>query len=48
MTAVEYDGVRYDMGDKLGFLKANVEFALRHPTLADSFKEYLRDIVNDL
>ena len=29
--AYEYDGVRYDCGSKLGYLKASVEFALRHP-----------------
>jgi UTP--glucose-1-phosphate uridylyltransferase len=38
------DGVRHDTGNKLGFLKAVVYFALRNPDLADDFKEYLRSI----
>jgi len=38
------DGVRHDTGNKLGFLKAGVYFALRRPDLADAFLEYLRKI----
>jgi UTP--glucose-1-phosphate uridylyltransferase len=38
------DGVRHDTGNKLGFLKAVVYFALRRPDLADQFREYLRSI----
>jgi UTP--glucose-1-phosphate uridylyltransferase len=37
------DGVRHDTGNKLGFLKAVVYFALRRPDLRDEFTEYLRD-----
>ena len=37
----EIDGVRHDTGNKLGFLKAVVYFALRRPDLADAFREYL-------
>lgn len=40
-----FEGKRYDVGDKLGFLKANVEYALRRPDLAAPFREFLRDIV---
>ena len=36
------DGVRHDTGNKLGFLKAVVYFALRRPDLAEAFREYLR------
>ncbi len=43
--AYEFEGIRYDMGDRLGFLKANVEFGLRDPKLAESFKEYLKELV---
>ena len=39
--AVEYAGTHYDMGSKLGFMKAQVEFALRNIELAADFKEYL-------
>ncbi len=38
------DGVRHDTGNKLGFLKAVVYFALRRPDIAGPFKEYLRSI----
>jgi UTP--glucose-1-phosphate uridylyltransferase len=38
------DGVRHDTGNKLGFLKAVVYFALRRPDLADHFRDYLRTI----
>ena len=40
----EFEGKRYDTGDKLGFLKATVEFALARPDLADAFREYLRSL----
>jgi UTP--glucose-1-phosphate uridylyltransferase len=36
------DGVRHDTGNKLGFLKAVVYFALRRPDLAEPFREYMR------
>jgi UTP--glucose-1-phosphate uridylyltransferase len=39
--AYAYDGVRYDCGSKIGFLKATVEFALRHPETGAEFAEYL-------
>ena len=38
------DGVRHDTGNKLGFLKAVVYFALRRPDLSDRFREYLQTI----
>jgi UTP--glucose-1-phosphate uridylyltransferase len=42
--AVRFKGVRYDAGDKLGFLIATVEFALKRTDLAPQFKEYLRSL----
>jgi UTP--glucose-1-phosphate uridylyltransferase len=42
--ACEIKGVRHDTGNKLGFLKAVVYFALRRPDLASPFAEYLRSI----
>lgn len=39
-----YEGRRYDVGSKLGFLEATVEYALRDPSLADSFKRYLKEL----
>jgi UTP--glucose-1-phosphate uridylyltransferase len=40
--AVRFKGTRYDAGDKLGFLIATVEFALKHEDLAPEFREYLQ------
>jgi UTP--glucose-1-phosphate uridylyltransferase len=42
--AVEFEGKRHDTGEKLGFLKATVEFALARPDLADQFRAYLRSL----
>ncbi|PIE57584.1 MAG: UTP--glucose-1-phosphate uridylyltransferase [Desulfobulbus propionicus] len=44
MYAYEFEGVRYDAGDKLGYLKAVVDFALEHRTLGKPFREHLRTI----
>lgn len=41
-------GVRHDAGDKLGFLKANVEYGLKHKELGEQFKKYLLDITSRL
>ena len=46
--ACNFKGQRYDLGDKLGFLKANVEFALRHEELHDEFLNYLKQLVTSL
>lgn len=43
--AYDFEGERYDLGDKLGFLKATVEFALRREDLGAPFKKYLKDLV---
>ncbi|HXD31248.1 MAG TPA: UTP--glucose-1-phosphate uridylyltransferase GalU [Pyrinomonadaceae bacterium] len=42
--AVRFQGTRHDAGDKLGFLIATVEFALKRPDLAEEFREYLRSL----
>ena len=44
MYAYVYEGRRYDTGDKLGFLKATVEFALKRDDLGGPFREYLKDL----
>ena len=41
MYAYNFDGKRYDVGDKLGFLEATVEFALKKEDLRDDFVQYL-------
>ena len=45
VLAYKYDGKRFDCGSKLGYLKATVEFALRHPEVAGEFDQYLRSRV---
>jgi UTP--glucose-1-phosphate uridylyltransferase len=42
--AYRFEGTRYDAGDKLGFLKATVEFALQRDDLGGSFREYLKSL----
>jgi UTP--glucose-1-phosphate uridylyltransferase len=42
--AYRFEGSRYDAGDKLGFLKATVEFALRRHDLGEPFREYLKSL----
>jgi UTP--glucose-1-phosphate uridylyltransferase len=44
LYACEVSGVRHDTGNKLGFLKAMVYFALRRPELAEPFREYLESL----
>lgn len=46
--AYDFEGIRYDLGDKLGFLKATVEFALRREDLGKEFRVYLHDIVDSI
>jgi UTP--glucose-1-phosphate uridylyltransferase len=41
---LKFDGTRYDAGDKLGFLKATVEFALKRYDLGGPFREYLKTL----
>ncbi len=42
--AYEFQGRRYDCGDKLGYLQATVEYALKHPDLGDAFADYLLSV----
>jgi UTP--glucose-1-phosphate uridylyltransferase len=42
-----FDGVRHDAGDRLGFLKANLHFALKDPELAPPLREHLRGLVRE-
>ncbi|MCA1584938.1 MAG: UTP--glucose-1-phosphate uridylyltransferase GalU [Acidobacteria bacterium] len=45
LYAFEVNGVRHDTGNKLGYLKAMVYFALKRPDLAEPFREYLESVV---
>ena len=46
--AYNFRGQRYDVGNKLGFLKATVEFALRRPDLGAPFRAYLKDMATKI
>lgn len=48
MTAVEFTGKRYDMGNKLGIMQANVELALKHCDIGTDFKQYLQELTKTL
>ncbi|MBQ7545408.1 MAG: UTP--glucose-1-phosphate uridylyltransferase [Clostridia bacterium] len=45
LTAVDFVGKRYDMGNKLGIMMANCEVALAHPEIGADFKAYLKELV---
>jgi UTP-glucose-1-phosphate uridylyltransferase len=42
--AYEFEGRRYDAGDKLGFIQANISFALKHPELKKELKRFLKNL----
>lgn len=48
IMAYDFEGKRYDTGDKLGYLKATVEFALEHAGVKEGFKDYLKELSKTL
>lgn len=44
IIAVDFEGKRYDIGNKLGIMQASVEIALNHPEIGSDFKNYLKDL----
>ena len=48
MLGVDFTGRRYDMGNKLGILKAVVEVGLEHPEVGEGFREYLKAVAKEL
>ncbi|WP_338849611.1 UTP--glucose-1-phosphate uridylyltransferase GalU [Massilia sp. W12] len=44
VLAYRYDGIRYDCGSKIGYLKAMVAMGLKHPETANEFRQYLSDL----
>jgi len=44
----EFEGVRYDCGNKLGYLRATVEYGLKHDEFGDDFRNYLKQIASDI
>lgn len=48
MTAVELVGNRFDMGNKFGVLKANIDMGLKHPETKNELKEYIKKLAKEL
>lgn len=48
MYAYEFDGTRYDAGDKFGYLQAIVAYALKHDELGEPFKEHIKEVSKTL
>lgn len=48
MTGVDFSGTRYDMGNKFGILKANIEVGLKHPETRDELREYIKELAQEL
>jgi len=44
VLAYTFEGKRFDCGSKMGYLQAQVEFALAHEEVSDEFREYLRSL----
>ena len=48
MVGVDFTGKRYDMGNKLGIIEANIEVGLKHPEIGDGLREYLKKLAQTL
>ncbi|MEN8257982.1 MAG: UTP--glucose-1-phosphate uridylyltransferase GalU [Thermodesulfobacteriota bacterium] len=48
MNAYEFEGTRFDAGDKLGYLKAIIAFALRHPDVCENFSDHIKEVAQTL
>lgn len=48
MIGVDFIGERYDMGNKLEIMRANIEFALEHEEIKEDFRTYLKDLATKL
>ena len=48
MIGVDFSGTRYDMGNKFGILKANIEVGLKHPEVSAELKAYIKEIAKYL
>ena len=48
VTALEFEGTRYDMGSKLGFMYANIEQGLKNAEIGEDLREFIRNIAKTL
>lgn len=45
--AYEFDGTRYDVGEKIGFVKTTLHFALNDPSMKEEMTKYIKDLLNE-
>ena len=48
MVGVEFSGERHDMGNKFGFIKANIDMGLVHPETKDELKDYIKKLAEEI
>ncbi|MCH5297188.1 MAG: UTP--glucose-1-phosphate uridylyltransferase GalU [Ruminococcus sp.] len=48
MTAVEFEGKRYDIGNKFGILQAQIEVGLNHPETSEQLKDYIKELAKNI
>jgi UTP--glucose-1-phosphate uridylyltransferase len=48
ILAYEFTGTRYDCGSKLGYLRATIDYALKHPEVGEAFRDHLRHVQDTL
>lgn len=48
MLGVDFSGIRYDMGNKFGILKANIEVGLNHPEVKEELRNYIKELANNI
>jgi UTP--glucose-1-phosphate uridylyltransferase len=48
MYGLQFEGKRYDIGNKLDFLKTNIEFGLKHKEIGKQLREYLIELSKTL
>ena len=48
VVAVDYVGTRFDMGNKFGILKANIDVGLNHPDTKDELKQYIKELAKEI
>ena len=48
MVGVDFDGIRYDMGNKFGIIKANIEVGLNHPEVKQELREFIKKIASEI
>ena len=48
ISAYNFEGRRYDVGDKLGFLEATIDFALKRDNLRDDLLDYMKNIIKNI